>query len=303
VRDSTGPKLSLESAFRHIRPSQWGRRLTIHEVVSQPSVAHHHRGRVFAGLLLHIYTASGTVLAFLIVLAAIDGRVETALWIALAALVVDGTDGMAARYLRVSETLPWFDGARLDDIVDYLTYAFAPIVLLWTAGYLPDGAAGGVVAALPLLASCYQFCRTDAKTADHFFLGFPSYWNVIAFYVVVAEINTAWTAALLVVCSILAFVPIRYLYPSRTRFFRQLNLGLTAVWFAMYAVLLAQLPDPAWWALALSLSYLVYYAGMSLYLTMILPRRPAKVLSREAIAAELDDSRDGDSCCLASAPR
>jgi phosphatidylcholine synthase len=245
--------------------------------------------QVFAGLLLHAYTASGSVLAFFLVLAAIDGRIETALWIALAALVVDGTDGMVARYLRVSETIPWFDGGRLDDIVDYITYAFAPIVLLWTGGYMPDGVGGGIVAAMPLLASCYQFCRTDAKTADHFFLGFPSYWNVIAFYVVVAEINTGWTAALLIVCAILVFVPIRYLYPSRTRVFRQLNLLLTTVWFAMYAVLLVQLPNPQWWAVALSLSYLVYYAGMSLYLTMILPRLPGKVLSREAIAAELDD--------------
>jgi phosphatidylcholine synthase len=244
---------------------------------------------VLAGLLLHLYTAGGSVLALLIVLAAIDGRIETALWIALIALVVDGTDGMVARYLRVSETIPWFDGARLDDIVDYLTYAFAPMVLLWTGNYLPDGAGGVVVASLALLASCYQFCRTDAKTADHFFLGFPSYWNVIAFYVVVAEINRTWTAVLLIACTILVFVPIRYLYPSRTRFFREINLVLTAVWFAMYAVLLAQLPDPSWWALALSVSYLAYYAGVSLYLTMILPRLPGKVLSREAIAAELDD--------------
>jgi phosphatidylcholine synthase len=256
--------------------------------MSEPAVVH-HRGRVVAGVLLHLYTASGSVLAFLIVLAAIDGRIETALWIALVALVVDGTDGMAARYLRVSETMPWFDGGRLDDIVDYITYAFAPMVLLWTGGYLPDGPTGVVVASMALLASCYQFCRTDAKTADHFFLGFPSYWNVIAFYVVVIEINPAWTAALLIVCAILVFVPIRYLYPSRTRFYRQINLVLTAVWFATYAVLLTQLPDPQGWAIALSLSYLVYYAGMSLYLTMILPRLPGKVLSQEAIAAELDD--------------
>src|SRR5206468_11477998 len=107
-----------------------------------------------AGFALHGYTASGSVLAFLIVLAAIDGRIVTALWLALVALVIDGTDGMIARRLRVSETIPWFDGGRLDDIVDYLTYAFAPIVLLWTGDYLPDGAVGTIVAAFPLLASC-----------------------------------------------------------------------------------------------------------------------------------------------------
>jgi phosphatidylcholine synthase len=238
---------------------------------------------------LHAYTASGSVLAFLIVLAAFDGEAERALWIGLAALVIDGTDGMLARWLRVSETIPWFDGARLDDIVDYLTYAFAPMVLLWTGDYLPDGQLGAIVAALPLLASTYQFCRTDAKTADHFFLGFPSYWNVVAFYVIVLDIPPTPAALILVVCAVLVFVPIRYIYPSRTTVFRQLNLALTTLWFAMYAVLLLQTPDPSPIFVALSLAYLVYYAGMSLYLTLILPRRPAKLLSKDAIAAELDD--------------
>ena len=94
---------------------------------------------------------------------------------------------MLARRFRVKETIPWFDGARIDDIVDYLTYVFAPIVLLWTTGS-SRRALGWVLAALPLLASSYQFCRVDAKTADHFFLGFPSYWNVVAFYAIVLDV-------------------------------------------------------------------------------------------------------------------
>src|SRR4051794_238817 len=136
---------------------------------------------------VHVYTACGSVLALLIVLAAVDGEAVRALWLGLIALIVDGTDGMLARRLRVKERLPWFDGARLDDIVDYLTYAFAPMLLLWSGGYLPDGAVGAVALAAPLLASCFQFCRVDAKTDDHLFLGFPSYWNVVAFYVIVMD--------------------------------------------------------------------------------------------------------------------
>ena len=238
---------------------------------------------------MHVYTASGTVLALLIVIAAMDGEVIRALWLSLAALVIDGTDGMLARRLRVSETIPWFDGARLDDIVDYLTYAFAPMVLLWTGDYLPSGPAGPVLAALPLLASSYQFCRTDAKTADHFFLGFPSYWNVIAFYVVVLSLGPIATGVLLGACSVLVFVPIRYLYPSRTKAFRQLNLLLTTVWLATYALLLVQMPDPSAVVVAVSLLYLVYYAGLSIYLTWVSPRLPGRTLSKSAIAAELDD--------------
>lgn len=207
------------------------------------------------------------MLALLIVIAAIDGDAVRALWLGLAALVIDGTDGMLARRLRVKETIPWFDGAMLDNIVDYLTYAFAPIVLLWTGGYLPSGTWGAALGALPLLASSYQFCRVDAKTEDHFFLGFPSYWNVVAFYVVVLGLTPVATGVLLVVFSVLVFIPVKYVYPSRTKAFRSLNLLTTAVWLASYAVLLAQMPDPNIIVIAISLAYLVYYGALSLYLT------------------------------------
>jgi phosphatidylcholine synthase len=207
-----------------------------------------------AGWTLHLYTASGSVLALLATLAAVSGEVERALWILLAAMVVDGTDGMLARRLRVSTTIPRFDGARLDDIVDYLTYVFAPVILLLTSGHLPGGTAGLVVAAMPLLASCIQFCRTEAKTEDHYFLGFPSYWNVVAFYVVVLELGPAATTAILVTCAVLVFVPIKYLYPSRTPRLRVLNLSLAGLWLVLYAVVLAGMPDPNAVALGLSLA-------------------------------------------------
>jgi len=225
-------------------------------------------GLRLAGAAVHLYTAVGSVLALLIVIAAFEGQVETALWLGLATLVIDGTDGMLARHFRVKETIPWFDGARMDDIVDYLTYVFAPIVLLWTTDRLPEGPIGWVVAALPLLASCYQFCRVDAKTADHFFLGFPSYWNVVAFYAIVLDVGRTGVAIALAVLTVLVFVPVRYVYPSRTKLLRGLNLALAGMWLASYAVLLAQYPDPHPVVVALSIGYLVYYVGLSLYLTV-----------------------------------
>ena len=207
------------------------------------------------------------MLGLLVVLAAFEGEPITALWLGLAALWIDGTDGMLARRARVKETIPWFDGALLDNIVDYLTYVFAPVVLLWTTGALPQNAVGWVLAALPLLASSYQFCRVDAKTDDHTFLGFPSYWNVVAFYAVVLDLDPAVVATVVVVCSVLVFVPVRYLYPSQTTALRGLSLLLTAVWLVLYAVLLLQVPDPSAVVVALSLAYLAYYVGVSLWLT------------------------------------
>jgi phosphatidylcholine synthase len=220
-----------------------------------------------AGAAVHLYTASGTVLGLLIVLAAFEGNVEAALWLVLATLFVDGTDGMLARRFRVKETIPWFDGARLDDIVDYLTYVFAPVVLLWTTDRLPDGPLGWVLAALPLLASSYQFCRVDAKTDDHFFLGFPSYWNIVAFYLIVLDVGDLVTAVTIVVFAVLVFVPIRYVYPSRTRTLQALTLTLSAIWAITYAVLVVQLPDPNPVVIAVSLAYIAYYWGLSFWMT------------------------------------
>jgi phosphatidylcholine synthase len=203
---------------------------------------------------VHLYTASGAVLALLILVAAFQGEAVKALWLMLASLIIDSTDGLLA-------------GALLDNIVDYMTYVFAPMVLLWSGGYLPDGNAGVVFAALPLLASSYQFCRVDAKTDDHFFYGFPSYFNVVAFYAIVFEPGPGALAAVLVVCSLLVFVPIRYVYPTRTIAFRRLSLTLTTLWLASYAVILVGMPEPDPVILGFSIFYLCYYFGLSLYLS------------------------------------
>src|SRR5690349_7026040 len=193
---------------------------------------------------VHIYTATGVIWGFLMIVAAFQHNATLALWANLVAQAVDGTDGALARRFRVKEILPSVDGRRLDDIVDYLTYVFAPIVLLWGLGYLPAGIAGIIVAVIPLLASSYQFSQVEAKTDDHSFLGFPSYWNVVAFYVVVLNLSPAITAIALVFWSIMVFVPIHYLYPSRMSQLRTPTLTLTALWLISYGLLLLQLRRP-----------------------------------------------------------
>ena len=180
---------------------------------------------VAAAWLVHVYTASGTALAMLTVMAVWEGDTVRALWLGLAAMVVDGTDGMLARHLQVKRWVPWFDGALLDNIVDYLTDAFTPMILLWSTGYLGHGTSATVLAVLPLLASAYQFCRVDAKTEDHLFLGVPSYWNIVAFYVIVLDLEPRTVAVLLMVCVVLVFLPVGYVYPSRTGTLRRTTLA------------------------------------------------------------------------------
>jgi phosphatidylcholine synthase len=231
---------------------------------------------------VHAFTATGAVLALLMVHFSYQQEFRTVLWLFLAAMVIDGTDGMLARRLRVKVLVPSFDGALLDNIVDYLTYAFAPMVLLWAGGFLPDGAWGGVVAAAPLVASCYQFCRSDAKTEDHFFLGFPSYWNVAAFYVIVLDLGVVTTTVLLLVLVALIFVPVKYVYPSRTEILWSVNMALAAVWLALYAAITATLPDAHDLLVAASLGYVVYYLAVSLWLTLRTARGRSSLGATEA---------------------
>ena len=225
------------------------------------------RGAQLVGWLVHLYTMSGAVLALLMVHFAYQGEVTTVLWLFLASMVVDGTDGFAARHFHVKTVVPSLDGALLDNIVDYLTYAFAPMVLLWANGYLPDGAWGGVLAAAPLVASCFQFCRSDAKTDDHFFLGFPSYWNVAAFYVIVLEFGTTATTVLLVALTILVFVPVKYVYPSRTLDLWWFNMSMASAWLLLFGLITWTLPDASLPLILVSLVYPAIYLVESLWLT------------------------------------
>jgi phosphatidylcholine synthase len=175
---------------------------------------------------------------------------------------------MMARSLQVKKRIPWFDGALLDNMVDYLTYAFTPMVLLWSAGYLGDGTSATVLAVMPLLASAYQFCRVDAKTTDHLFLGFPSYWNIVAFYVVVFDLGEVATTAVLLALTVLIFVPIKYVYPSRTETLWYTNMALATAFLVLFGAITSQLPDVPVVLTGLSLAYLAYYVAISLWLTL-----------------------------------
>lgn len=221
--------------------------------------------------LVHAYTASGALAAFFGTLAAVHGRYrDSFLWM-IAATLIDASDGVFARYARVKDVLPGFDGARLDDIVDYLTFVFLPVLLLYCAGDLPAGS-GGLVASVVLLSSAYGFGSTDAKTSDHFFTGFPSYWNIVALYLHVAGLP-AWTnAMILLALSVLVFVRIGYVYPSRTPVLRTFTVLAGLAWGALLVLIVMALPERRTGWLTVSLVYPAYYLVLSLALQL---RRPA----------------------------
>jgi len=215
--------------------------------------------------LAHLYTASGAVFAFLAARAAIDFDYQAAFFWLGVQIVVDATDGIFARAVRVSERLPWFNGAKLDDIIDYLTYVFVPALLVWRAILVPESWMLYVTSAM-LLSSAYGFNRTDAKTEDHFFLGFPSYWNIVVFYLLLLRLPAVVNGAILLGLAVMVFVPIRYVYPSRMTVLRWPTNLLGVAWGVTLFVMIWQYPAVSRPLLLGSLIFPIYYLGLSVVL-------------------------------------
>lgn len=232
----------------------------------------------FLAWCVHLYTATGLLaaagMAVLIVRGG-DDAFHSALLLMLLATFIDSTDGWLARRARVKEVVPTFDGRKLDDLVDFHAYTTLPLLLIWRAEILPAGQSWWLL--LPLLASAYGFSQVNAKTDDGFFLGFPSYWNVVAFYLYMLR-PPAWASlAIIILLSILTFVPSRYLYPSQRTPFSRLTTLLAAIWAVLLLLVLARVTDEPRSLTLASLGFPIYYMILSWALTLRLSRREREV--------------------------
>jgi phosphatidylcholine synthase len=223
--------------------------------------------RLIFAWLVHLYSALGAVIAFIAILFIEQLRFQEAFFLMALAVAIDASDGTLARAARVKELLPNFDGDRLEDIIDYFNYVVVPCLLLIRANLLPPQDALWL-AAFPLVASAYGFCQKAAKTADHFFLGFPSYWNVVALYLYVLGAPLWVNAFLILALSILVFVPIRYVYPSRSPYLRSLTNALGILWGIAIMAMIYWLPEPPREIIFASLIFPIYYVCLSLWLEL-----------------------------------
>ncbi len=202
------------------------------------------RWRKFAAWCIHLYTALGLVCAAVMAVVLVQrgaAAVPEAFTLMLIATVIDATDGTLARAIHIKEVLPGFDGRRLDDLVDFLTYTALPLFLIWRAALLPAGWEAWLL--LPLLASAYGFCQVAAKTEDGYFLGFPSYWNLVAFYLYTLQPLPGWLSlSIVIVLSLLTFVPSRYLYPTQGGRLNRITNLLCALWVVLLCLVLWLLP-------------------------------------------------------------
>jgi phosphatidylcholine synthase len=176
------------------------------------------RARAFA---VHILTALGAGFAFMAMMEAVRGHWQAMFgWLGIA-LVVDAIDGPLARRLNVAQALPHWSGDTLDLVVDFTTYVFVPAYAIAASGFLVPHLAPVVGIAIVISGALY-FSDLRMKTEDNHFRGFPTLWNVAAFYLFLLR-PSPWTSTIVMALLVLATF-------ERLRI---LNLGLVVLGVAL----------------------------------------------------------------------
>ncbi|WP_035917965.1 phosphatidylcholine synthase [Legionella fairfieldensis] len=233
----------------------------------------YHPAHYLIAWAVHAFTASAACFGILTLIKIYQHDYIQALWFMAIAVVIDAVDGTLARLVRVKSVLPNIDGALLDNIVDYLNYVITPCFFLFAKqDMLPPNGLLPVIVAI-IITSSYQFCQADAKTADHFFKGFPCYWNIAVFYMFIFNTSMTTNMLILSVLCILIFVPIKYVYPSRLDYLTEskslkiIMHSFSLTYGISSALVLWSYPntDSLW--LSLSMGYVVMYLSLSIYRT------------------------------------
>lgn len=209
---------------------------------------------------VHIFTASGAVLALFALIAAVERAWPQMFLLLGLALLVDGIDGMIARHLDVAARLPRWSGDVLDLVVDYLTYVFIPaFVVVWSDLIHPLLSVPCAVAII--ISGALYFADRDMKTKDNFFRGFPAVWNVPVFYLVLLKPPSVIAAGAVVLLTVATFVPIPFVHPSRVRQGRVITIALLVVWCILACVTLLRDMMPGPWITAGLCAIALYFLG------------------------------------------
>ncbi|QFI14385.1 phosphatidylcholine synthase [Borrelia sp. CA_690] len=218
--------------------------------------------------LVHIFTASGLIVGLYSIISIVNGDYYLLLKLTVVGLIIDGIDGTMARKLRVKELIPEIDGTLLDNITDYLNYTFIPVIFFYLGEFIEEKYKLAICIGI-LLSSAYQFSRTDAKTNDNYFRGFPSLWNLFVISNIIFKIGQITNLITILICIIISFIPIKFIYPSKTKELRKITIPLTIISCLTFVVsIFSELSTTALKiAKTVLILYFAYLTLASIYLT------------------------------------
>lgn len=216
---------------------------------------------------VHLYTSLGLPAGLLALQAIASGDARAAFIFLGIALFIDATDGTLARAWKVTLWTPNFDGRKLDDIIDYINYAFLPLYMTYRFGLISEKF-GALVLSIVLIAAAYGFCSKAAKTTEGYFTGFPNFWNVVVFYFFLLDTPPLLNTIVLLVLAALVFVPLEYVSFS-TRPFRKLTLAMAGIYGLTLLYLLFHFNNAEPVIVLGTLFFPVYYVVLSVYLYLV----------------------------------
>ena len=225
-------------------------------------------GRKLLAWGVHIFTASGVVMGLLALVAVVNRNWRGALLWLFVAVLIDTVDGTLARMIRVKEVLPDVDGRMLDYVIDFTNDVIVPTLLVYSAGLVPSSIRLICCGAM-LLVSCYHYTNLKAITDDFHFRGFPAMWNFVVFYIFVLDLGPIWNVVIIAVFCSLHFIPIDFIYPTRTIRVKKLTFSLVLVLAVVNLTILIQHPLRNTALLAASLAIVGYLMVISLYQTYL----------------------------------
>jgi phosphatidylcholine synthase len=232
-----------------------------------------------AGYVLHVVTASGAVFGMLALQAVIDNRVRDALVWLVVCLVLDGIDGPIARKLDVVLNAPWLSGKTLDHIVDYVTCVVVPVVFLLNLNMLPTRYETFVAGCILLFCALW-WARTDQKTDDAWFVGFPCVWNFVVPTFLLLKTSPNYVAIISLVLCVLQLTNIKFPHPVRVKTLRPITLSLSMIYLVGISVMswnysLDNFP-PSLLTEIILIGMPIYVTLLAIWKTWFAPKKPIK---------------------------
>lgn len=123
-------------------------------------------------LLPNLITAGGMFAGFYVIIAASDGKYDTAAWFILLAAIFDGLDGKVARLTGTESKF----GVELDSLADVIAFGVAPGVLLYVWALRPFGKLGWLAAFLYVICGALRLARFNVQVEtveSKRFIGMP----------------------------------------------------------------------------------------------------------------------------------
>lgn len=223
----------------------------------------------------------------------LDGRFDLAVALIIAAAVLDGLDGRAARLLNIQSKL----GAELDSLADFFNFGVAPAVLVYYWALQPMRGLGWAVALVFAVCCALRLARFNIESEDpqrprwtqHFFTGVPApaaaglaLSPMISWFALGHPISQSWglNALVLVVVAVLMVSRVPTFSAKRLR----LEPDQIVPTLAIAGLVMAFLVTEPW--LTLSLMALLYVISIPIGVAVAARMRREEAAASAQIAAQ-----------------